>query len=212
MGRTRKGLFGGFEGRVGTVVGSTWKDVTYLKSGPKKRSGGFTPAQLVQQAKYRVLMAFLKRMTEIVDIGFKGQDNSMTAFNKAFSYNVRNAMSGSFPSFTVDYPDVLVSDGNLPNGLSPTANATGSGGVSFYWTDNTGVGQALGTDKAMLVAYCPAVRFPVFKTGGAMRSAELDTLDLTSFTGETVETWISFISADGQLVSTSFYTGQVVVT
>ena len=42
MGTFKKGILGGFNGTVGTVVGSNWKGITVMRSRPKDRKGGFS--------------------------------------------------------------------------------------------------------------------------------------------------------------------------
>ena len=56
MGTISKGILGGFNGTVGTVVGATWKGITYMRSKADRRS--FTPSQkqLEQQAKFGLVM------------------------------------------------------------------------------------------------------------------------------------------------------------
>lgn len=68
------------------------------------------------------------------------------------------------------------------------------------------------TDLAMLLAYCPVLNLSIYTTGSAARSAVNDTLDVSTFSGQTVETYIAFISADGKNIASSIYTGQVTVS
>ena len=65
------------------------------------------------------------------------------------------------------------------------------------------------TDKALLVAYCPALNQCVYTTGGAKRNALTDSLNLAAFKGQQVQTWIGFISENRLNVASSFYTGMV---
>src|SRR5580658_6242897 len=123
MGRITKGILGGFSGTVGTVIGGTWKGIEYMRSRPNKKKGMSTADQLIQQAKFTLMIRFLQTMTGLVEITFKSSANKMTEFNSAFSYNLKNAVTGVSPNFTVDYAKALVSRGNLPNGGAPAAVA-----------------------------------------------------------------------------------------
>ncbi|HEX3025140.1 MAG TPA: DUF6266 family protein [Chitinophagaceae bacterium] len=51
MGTINKGILGGFSGKVGTVIGATWKGIDYMRSKSSKKPGNFSDAQLEQQAK-----------------------------------------------------------------------------------------------------------------------------------------------------------------
>ena len=43
MGTINKGILGGFSGKVGTVIGGTWKGIDYMRSKSNRRS--FVPSQ-----------------------------------------------------------------------------------------------------------------------------------------------------------------------
>ena len=211
MGTFVKGILGGFSGTVGTVVGGNWKGIDYMRSQSAKRSGSFTQAQLQQQARFALVVKFVQTMTAFVAISFRDFAVQMTGFNNAVSYNLKNAVTGVYPDYSLAYNLTLVSRGDLPNGLGPSAVAAAGSNIVFSWTDNTGVGRAKATDLAMLLVYCPAMNLSIYTTGSAVRSAATDTLNVSTFSGEKVETYIAFISADGKDIASSIYTGQIVV-
>lgn len=72
--------------------------------------------------------------------------------------------------------------------------------------------EALPTDQAILVAFCPVMRQAIFTTNGGARSELTGDLNLLTFTGQAVQTYIGFISADGRNASVSNFTGQVTVS
>ena len=114
--------------------------------------------------------------------------------------------------YAISYPAVLVSRGDLPNALGP-AIVMGAGSIlTFNWTDNSGVGIAKNTDKAILAAYCADLNQCIYTTGGAQRDALTDSLNLLPFAGKEVQTYIGFISEDGNNVASSSFTGAVMVT
>ena len=210
MGTLSKGILGGFSGTVGPVVGGTWKGIPYMRSKSSKRSGKFSLQQLEQQIRFSITVHFLQTLTPLVEIGFKNFANGMTAFNSAFSYNVKNAIKGISPDFEVDYAKVLLTRGDLPNATAPAATTTGNK-VFFTWTDNSGVGEALATDKSILVVYCKALDAGVYTYTGPQRSAASGQLDVSGFANQTVETWIGFISENSSEVSNTIYTGKLVI-
>ena len=212
MGIINKGILGGFSGTVGTVIGSTWKGITYMKSQPAKRSTPPTPAQLDQQAKFAIAMKYVQSMSGLVMVSFRNYAVKMTGVNNAFSYTLKNAITGSYPNYTVDYSMTLVSRGDLPNATTPTATASANHIITFGWTNNTGIGKAKATDKSILAVYCADFNQTLYTTGSALRSAGTDTLDATLFAGKQVETYIGFISDDGKDIANSVYTGQLVVS
>ena len=182
-----------------------------MRSQGAKRTGSFTQAQLEQQAKFALVVKFVQTMTAFVSVSFRDFAVQMTGFNNAVSYNLKNAITGIYPNYTLANNLVLVSRGDLPNALGPTAASGAAGIVNYNWTNNAGVGRAKTTDLAMLLIYCPTLNLSIYTTGGAARSAGTDTLNVSTFSGQTVETYIAFISADGKDISGSIYTGQVTV-
>lgn len=211
MGTFKKGILGGFSGTIGTVIGGSWKGIEYMRSKPNKKPGGTSPKQLVQQAKFAEVVEFESTMTGLLETSFKDFAVKMSGYNNAVSYNLKNAITGSYPNFQVDYSMVLVSRGDLPNATAPAATVTG-GIVYFTWTDNSGVASAQPDDAAILVVYCAALKTTIYTLNGGVRSAGAANIDVSTFAGNTVETWLGFISADGKKVSNSFYTGELTVS
>jgi hypothetical protein len=212
MGTINKGILGGFSGKVGSVVGGTWKGIDYMRS--KSNRTNFTPsqAQLEQQAKFGLAIRFAQTMSALLAIGFRTYANRQTGVNSAVSYILKNAIGGTYPGFSILYDEVLVSRGDLPNVLAPAVTAATGSMLTYNWTDNSGTGIAKATDKVILAAYCPALDQCIYTTGSAARSAATDQLNLTTFSGKEVHTYIGCISADGRNIATSIYTGAVTVS
>ena len=210
MGKFEKGYLGGFSGKVGTAVGSTWKGLNVLRSNPpRKRKGQPTDLQLEQQAKFSLITSFLLPLTDLLNQTYsKSAAARMSGFNKAFSVN-NQAITGVFPAITVDYPKVLLSKGSLPNASAPTAASTVAGKLAFSWIDNSGTNSALSSDLAFVAAYNEELKHWIFIQKAASRNAAVYTLDVTPFSGKPVQTYIGFMSADRKKVATSWYTGLV---
>ena len=210
MARINKGILGPVEGTVGTVIGASWKGISYIRSkasGKRKSS----VEQLDNQLKFSAVVNFVATMTALLQQTFKKYAIEKSEFNAAFAYNYANALSGKSPDYVIDFTKALVSRGELPNATTPAATVTGKT-VNFTWTDNSGTGIAAATDKAVLVAYCKNFNQTIYTTETAVRSANAATLDVSNFTGFTIETWIAFISADGTEASDSIYTGELLVS
>ena len=208
MGTIKKGVLGGFSGKVGTVVGASWKGIDYIRSLPASVKNPRTEGQVTQRTKFSVAMLFLRPIISYLNVGFKSYANKQSAYNAGMSYNVNNAVTGTFPDFEIDYPNVLVSRGSLLGAEGATATAAADS-ISFAWTDNSGVSNALGADMAMPLAFNISKGQAVFKTNGAERSTEAEVLTIpASWSGDDVEVYLGFVSKDGLLVASSAYLGQ----
>src|SRR5262245_52252968 len=142
MGKYKKGILGPFTGTIGTVVGSNWRGIDYMRSKATSRRNTNTPAQAVQRAKFGKVTGFLKSMKELVEIGFKDSASQMTGANSALAYTLKAAVTGVYPNFTIAYNMVRVSNGSLPNASAQAAVAGAAGIINFTWTDNSGSGIA----------------------------------------------------------------------
>ncbi|MDD3723512.1 MAG: DUF6266 family protein, partial [Lutibacter sp.] len=52
MGTIKKGILGGFSGKVGSVVGSTWNGISYMRSLPASVKNPRTEKQMSQRSKF----------------------------------------------------------------------------------------------------------------------------------------------------------------
>src|SRR2546423_15651325 len=100
MGTISKGILGGFNGTVGTVIGGSWKGIDYMRSRPARRTNSPSPAPLEQQAKFATVINFLDSMVGLIRITYNGFAVKMTAFNSAMSYHIRYAITGAYPNFS----------------------------------------------------------------------------------------------------------------
>lgn len=213
MGTYAVGILGKFSGAVGTVVGSTWKGISYMRMrGAGKRTGTSSQAQVEQQSKFKLVTYFLKSLKGLTDITFKSAGVNMTTGNFALSSNLNKVITGVYPSFKIAYDKVLLSQGPLPNAFISAATAGTAGKVNFTWSDDSAIDpDANATDNVVLVAYCQERNLGRYALKAGSRSELTSSLDVTGFSGKPVETWILFISADGKKVSDSVYAGQVTV-
>jgi len=212
MGKFSKGILGGFSGKVGNVVGGNWKGIDYMRSKSSFKNLNPSEAQLSQQLKFGLCIRFVQSMSGLLELSFNSFAVKKTGVNSALSYTLKNAVTGTYPVFSIDYAAALVSRGDLTNVLAPSIVMGAGSLLVFSWTDNTGVGVAKATDKAMPAAYCPELNQTIFITAGASRNAITEILNLAAFSGKTVQTYLGFISEDGKSVASSIYTGSVLVS
>lgn len=208
MGTITKGILGGFSGTVGTVIGGSWKGIDYMRSQSGRRTATSTQKQLEQRLKFGLISRFQQPLNGLLNESFASYAVRMTGANSALSYNLRNAVAGTYPDYEVNYSMALVSRGDLPNVLTPTAGVTGGNTISYAWTNNAGTGKAADGDKAVLVVYCAAKQNCIYLESGE-RADQAASINVSGFVGEVVETWIAFFSADGEETSNSIYTGQI---
>jgi hypothetical protein len=95
---------------------------------------------------------------------------------------------------------------------SASATPVGSGTISFAWEDNSGVGNAKQTDKALIAVINPTKYEAVYDTAGAERTdTTQDIVVPADWVGEDVETYMGFMSEDGKEIANSVYLGTITV-
>lgn len=94
----------------------------------------------------------LKRITAYIRTGYKTYTSKQTAFNAAMSYIVKNAVSGAFPNYALDFSRVLVSRGSFTQPSTPNVSIS-AGRATVTWNDNSGQSDAQPTDVAMPLAF-----------------------------------------------------------
>ncbi len=197
---------------MGTVIGYIRNGIAYMRSVPASVTNPRTLPQLGQRAKFSLAIGFVNPLAEFLKIGFRNYTDRMSATNYAMSYTLKNAIRGSYPDFSIDYANVLVSKGSLAGALNPIVASLTAGEVIFNWDDNSDEVNAGATDGAMLLAINPTRNEAVFTNGEATRIDGTQTLTVpTGYSGETLECYMAFADDRGK-VATSKYVGPVVVS
>jgi hypothetical protein len=211
MGTIKKGILGGFSGKVGTVVGASWKGIAYMRSLPQKVRNPRTEPQRMQRSKFAITMNYLRPMTGLLRMGWRMYAHRQSPINAAMSYTIANAITGAYPNYAIDPGKVLISRGALTPAANATANPTG-GNLVFSWNDNSGSSTAGRTDRALIAVVNPDKSEAVFDTAGASREDGTQSVPLPAdWAGASVEAYIGFISEDGREVANSVYLGSITV-
>ena len=211
MGKIKQGILGGFSGKVGSVVGGSWKGINYMRGKATSIKNPQTLQQMKQRNKFALALSVLQPITAFVRVGFKRYAHRKSEFNAAMSYTVKNAIVGTYPDYEIDYSKLLVARGTLTGANSATATPQ-MGKIRIAWGDNSGIGEAQPTDKSLAVAINPAKGEAAYLTDGAQRSVGSEDLIVSPFwSGDEVEVYLAFISENGKDVATSAYCGSVTV-
>jgi hypothetical protein len=211
MGTIKKGILGGFSGKVGTVVGGSWKGIAYMRSLPQKVKNPRTDGQVSQRTKFALTLSLLQPMTALLRTGWKLYAHKQSPFNAAMSYTLANAISGAYPDYEIDPSKVLVSRGALPT-VTNTFLSFDDGKVEFQWEDNSGVNSAKATDKALIAILNLAKGEAITDTAGAARTDCVQQVVVPAeWSGDEVHAYMGFISEDGKEVANSVYLGSIAI-
>ena len=135
MGKIKQGILGGFKGKVGTVIGSSWNGIAYMKGLPQSIKNPKTAAQQAQRALFK----------EVQDlVGQLSHEQLLFLFpNSAKGMSRRNAMVQQLAAFPlvengekhVDLADIA-SIGNAPTADLPEVSITASrSNLTISWDE-----------------------------------------------------------------------------
>lgn len=113
MGTIKQGILGGFNGKVGTVIGSSWKGITYMRGRAQHVKNPRTAGQVYSRTAFKAVSAALSPIASTLRLTFAKSAGKMSAFNKAVSENYKKAIVDQDGTPVVDYSKLILSKGTL---------------------------------------------------------------------------------------------------
>ncbi|MBB5438640.1 hypothetical protein HDC92_002321 [Pedobacter sp. AK017] len=209
MGIIRQGIFGGFEGRTGPLVGRKVKGKSVISGLPHKATKPRTAAQIDQQLKFELVFGFLKWLKRLIAIGFRDPDGKKNSFNAAVKYNFKHIITGTSPDYGIDYSKLVFSKGSLAGPNSPSVSL-GTNAIVINWQPDVQHQFSQHTDRASFLVYCPGKNAFVIKVSATERLMLGYSMGIPQdLTGYDMHVFMSFTSADEKVVSDSVYLGTI---
>lgn len=208
MGRLKNGPFSGFTGRTGSLVGTRKKGKWIMSAVRATATPPPTIKQMGQQMRFGLMTSWVAPLGELINIGFQDYDAKMSARNAAIKYNLDHAVVGTYPNYSIDYPQVRLSRGLL--GLpSQIEVATGTGfSLDFSWGATISGYKSKPTDKMAFCAYSQLEERWVLALGPVTRSAmAYNMLFPAELSGQAVICYAVCYSEDMKTVSESLCLG-----
>lgn len=204
MGSIKKGILGGFSGKVGTVIGASWKGVSYMRGRAVAINNPNTEKQQTQRSKMAFVMNFLKPIMSVINRGW--QSAKMSPINAAVSRTLKEATNVVGDTISIIFSKLVLTTGPLVSCVRALADQTSSG-VTF-------VPVSFGGDSTDYV-HCAVYHEATGKwwtsesvtQGEWMTRADNEVGFAWLGTGKH-QVYIYFVSHDLQKTSDSFYAGE----
>jgi hypothetical protein len=205
MGVIKQGILGGFSGSVANVVGSSWKGIAIIKAKPLSVANPQTAAQTDNRDQFSQCVAFAKAiLTATIKPLLDRIAVKMSGYNLFVMLN--KALFDADGLLTV--ANLVISQGTV-TAVDTLAGNTDDGNdqVLITWVDNTGVGDALGTDVMYGCLYNATKNEAISIPSTSTRASE-------ALTAPTPEAWddadvkhlyAAFRKADGTRSSNTSY-------
>lgn len=213
MARFIKGIHGSYSGKVGNIVGSSWRGIDYVRSLPKKSSKASSEAQLAQRMKFGMTTSFLKSIKDILMLGFSDSKlKNKTGYNVAFQQLINNAFQGTYPNFTIDFAAVKIASGSLAALVGLVVAEIAPKVLNLSWDPIVNRFNAFDDDQVLVILYDETDNLFFAYEGATRADAAIDIVLPDSYTGKKIVGWSFNIHRDGLITSTSQYLGEFVLT
>ncbi|SFH00441.1 DUF6266 family protein [Pedobacter insulae] len=210
MAKIKKGILGPLSGKLGPVIGGTWKTISYLRiAPPKSNKSKRTPAQIATQEKMRFINKFLVPFHPYITVGMKHEAESQTEISAAFSANYHESILGISPNLSVDFGKFIFSKGILPM-VKDLAVTLADGFLHITWSFES-VPKTSFDDQMIIVAYAHELEETDGFIGGVNRAAKKCALQLSEhFIGKAIDVYVSITSLDRKRIANNVYLGRYI--
>lgn len=211
MAKLRSGILGPVSGRIGPVVGSTWKNVSYIKRRAKKRKKKRvpSPAQLANENRFKFIQQWLVPFYPYITVGFAKHAVDKIEINAAYSANYKRAFSGDWPDISVDHSQILLSLGDLPGLPNAEIERVSGFRLELKWEKSYSRKISF-EDQLMLVVYCPDLKMTDGFIGGIKRNALKCEFEFDERMADyDVEVYLGVTSSDRKKIANSVYLGRL---
>lgn len=203
MAKFNQGINGPFSGKVGAVVGATWKGIPYMRS-KGTRTAPPTDNEKESRNRFAITHSWLRPLLGFVREGYKNYSNTSFGFNAAKSYVLKNAFEEQ--DNVINPALVKLSAGNLPLPADIAAGKSGDKAITFTWDTST-PDNANAFDQVMLVAYNVEDKKSYWITTGQFRYTGSHTLPVSE--GKSYHLYLAFNAVDRTRQSDSVYLGEL---
>lgn len=213
MGTIRNGANGGFSGKAGSFIGSSWKDISYIKGLPKLSTKPASLKQLTQRARFSAVLTFMGPIKDVLIQGFKGQKTGRaTGFNLGIQQALNNAVIGDYPDFSVDKAKIQISKGTLQPATGIVLQSNRTATLEMSWLPQVNSLNAFADDKVTVLIYNVEQQlFMIFTDAGTRGDAGANIELPSTFSGQEIHTYVFYTSGDGNRQSNSTYVPAFVI-
>ena len=203
-GRTKK--------KFGTAVFSKQFGKNTMRTRPIEVRNPKTLPQKQQRSKFALMVELARMFMGFIRIGFKQVAIGMSQFNMFMKSNIYDVITGVYPNYAIDFTKLIVTKGTLMGADGGTAAAVAGHKVDIGWNDNTGIGDALATDKALQLIINYDKGAVVQDTINKTRVDVASSLTVpASWVGDDVHVYLSFLDPANAKVADSVFLGTVTI-
>lgn len=210
MARLSQGILGGISGKIGNVVGSSWKGIPVIKSKPLSVANPRSAGQVSQRNSMTTIVAFATSLlADTIKPLWDRFAQKQSGYNAFVSENIANCDENGLVSTS----DFVISKGKMVAvDINSAISSVASKETVIYFDTDLPDPYALSTDIAYAVAYS-AVQKKMYTNPVKTTRAFGETVvrfDENVGLGETLVVYLAFKRADGTIVSNTSHEVSVV--
>ena len=199
---------GSFVGKLGTVVGCSWKGKPYVRRLPVRTTPP-TMGELANRHVFDLVNTWLKPIHEFVRLGFRNYSPMVWGVNAASSLLHKTAIHKAGFASSIDPALVQVSSGDLelPEDLQMLQEGDA---LNFTWDPGSGTNKGA-RDRIIILAYNIELKWAKQELSGSHRYMGSHSLSLTGSPAGGFHVYVAFIAGDGSRQSDSRYMGFIIM-
>ncbi|MDR0228787.1 MAG: DUF6266 family protein [Flavobacteriaceae bacterium] len=209
MAEIKDGILGGVHGKVGTVIGITWRGRHFLRSLPNKSHTPASEKQLMQRNKMRLVSPFTSKIKDFVNKYYPQKHEGNKILNgqeQLTSHLLKEGIETIDGEPHLAIEKVLLSLGVLPPVVIKKMNFLKDNRIKILWEDTLVNVLIKPDDKLTIVGYNDSTDTFFVATHIATRQEKYAHFSLpTQWENGNIHFWSIWESTDHSICSTSIY-------
>ncbi|WP_121966107.1 DUF6266 family protein [Myroides sp. N17-2] len=211
MAEIKQGILGPVNGKVGTVVGATWRGVNYIRAKPRKSRKKPSMKQLLQWDKMSLVSTFASKFKDFVNTNCPNVYNGkkwITGKEQMISRLMTQGINLINGEQHIKVEEALLSIGNLAPAVIKKINRLKTGKFKVQWENGLVNALTLNTDQLTMMLYNETLdQFIAIANVGNRIDKYAHFSIPTDWDKGTVYFWSMWKAADGSVTSTSCFHG-----
>lgn len=210
MARLHNGFNGPTSGRVGDLIFSSYRGVSYVKRAPKPSLKKPSEKQQIQREKFGMVMRFLSPLGSILNDSYRKINPKASGLNCATKQILGEAITGESPDLKIDFSNVSLIRGSLAKPCLEMVYMEESNELLMSWHCAMSSNSYL-NDELLAFIYCPSSQptWHEIKTG-ILRAEQGGVIKLPGhLAGREIHVWLAYYSEMMESYSESVYMGQL---
>lgn len=162
MGKLNQGILGKVSGKVGNTVSAKWKNLNTIRVYQPQVHNPKTTGQVKNRTIFTTSVELCKQVLPFINDAY-GTVEGMSPYNKAVSYNCKNAFITTGVTPTLDQSKVCFCEYDGSSVSNVTLTGLTGQVMKLNWTPNTTITDELNSLMSVILVDCRTNKIAIFK-------------------------------------------------